>query len=595
MAAGGAGNFNVTAGTAPTFVSSGNTMNGRPVVHFNNSAMLSNATNFGNNVTVMYVGRMTGGKNQRLVGGGNNWLLGYWGGNMNVHHWSNSPSLLSGALDYNAHIFVGTANGTNAWLYNADQNELQVHTGALGAGPSGLFLGGYGAGEQSYGDIGELLVFNRALTTAERLQVAKYLQAKWYGALPSKSAVNLTASGATFDLNGFKQTIGSLAGVVDSQVLVNGGDLTIGNANNAAPTNFSGVIADGTTAGGTLTKTGNGDLVLDGSASNTFTGTTTLMSGRIGLAKTGGAYPFTGPLVLLNEASPDLYATVDNQFQPGTVMRFTGAIGDHARFELLGTTQMLAGIDNTGAAGHGVIQHREQVPTAAVDATSELVLNGTGTYTFDGYLRHSSGTLALTKDGSGTQILGGNTAYNGTTTLNAGVLTYTVANQVMGGALVLNGGLLNHTGGGYLVFSGAVNVAVNSTINITSNLLYFDAGVTGAGNLTINTTGGAASGLVFRNASGTYTGATSVTGGKIVLSASTGLVFQNSPVTLSGATVDMTATAASLKSLTGNGAEFSESRRADAHAWALAMAAARSTAASAGPAASSKPGPAVRW
>ncbi len=56
-------------------------LNGLPAVHFSGGQGLSDATNFGNNVTVMYVGAMDGTQNRRLLSAtGNNWLLGYWGG-----------------------------------------------------------------------------------------------------------------------------------------------------------------------------------------------------------------------------------------------------------------------------------------------------------------------------------------------------------------------------------------------------------------------------------------------------------------------------------------------------------------------------------
>ena len=116
---------------------------------------------------------------------------------------------------------------------------------------------------------------------------------------------------------------------------------------------------------------------------------------------------------------------MSNQFAPGAVMSFTGTSGDHVRFELLGTTQTLGGIDDKRhPPAFGVIQNYEQALAALVNYnTSTLVLNGSGSYVFSGYLRNSTGQLSLTKNGTGTQTLsGGNISYTGSTAVNAGVL-----------------------------------------------------------------------------------------------------------------------------------------------------------------------------
>jgi hypothetical protein len=61
----------------------GGRLNGLPVVRFTaaNPSFINNNTNYAAPVTVIYVARMTGGADFRLVSSnGGNWLLGYWGG-----------------------------------------------------------------------------------------------------------------------------------------------------------------------------------------------------------------------------------------------------------------------------------------------------------------------------------------------------------------------------------------------------------------------------------------------------------------------------------------------------------------------------------
>jgi autotransporter-associated beta strand protein len=136
------------------------------------------------------------------------------------------------------------------------------------------------------GDIAEVLVYGSALTTAQQQQVEAYLTAKWLGGpgsgsdlLPTATAVNLTTSGATLDLNGTSQGIGSLAGVAGSKVILGAATLTIGSNNSSAT--FSGVIS-GT---GALSKRGTGTLSLGGT--NTFTGSTTISAGAVKLLSAG--------------------------------------------------------------------------------------------------------------------------------------------------------------------------------------------------------------------------------------------------------------------------------------------------------------------
>src|SRR5438067_1530478 len=94
--------------------------------------------------------------------------------------------------------------------------------------------------------------------------------------IASTSAVTV-AAGATFDLGGFSDIIGSLAGAGSVTSSVAGAvTLTAGGSN--ATTAFSGLIQNGT---GTvaLTKTGTGTLTLSGA--NTYSGTTTMSAGTL--------------------------------------------------------------------------------------------------------------------------------------------------------------------------------------------------------------------------------------------------------------------------------------------------------------------------
>jgi autotransporter-associated beta strand protein len=91
--------------------------------------------------------------------------------------------------------------------------------------------------------------------------------------LPTGTAVSIPVSGATLDLNGNNQVIGSLSGVAGSSVALGAGSLTFGGDNTS--TTFAGAI-NGT---GGITKAGTGTVTLSGA--NTYAGATTATGGKL--------------------------------------------------------------------------------------------------------------------------------------------------------------------------------------------------------------------------------------------------------------------------------------------------------------------------
>ncbi len=280
-----AGNF--TGGG--TVQSGGAGFNNKNVVHFNGSQTLINATNFsGGAVTVIYVGSLDGTQNARLVSAtGNNWLLGYWGGDQNEAYFNGWVSNPGTGASTTPMIYEGTIDASgNSVAYN---NGTVLGTSTGNQGPNGLSLGGNdGAGnnnaEDSKGSVGELLVYNSVLTSTQRASIEAYLNYKWFGigggSLSTTTAVNITGGG-TFDLNGINQTVASLNGT-GGNVTLGGATLTTGGDNSNAT--FAGIIS-GT---GGLTKQGTGIQIISGA--NTYTSTTTISGGKlqIGNGSTSG-------------------------------------------------------------------------------------------------------------------------------------------------------------------------------------------------------------------------------------------------------------------------------------------------------------------
>src|SRR5215475_1375276 len=240
----------------------------------------------------------------------------------------------------------------------------------------------------------------------------------------SPNSAVIVASGATLDLNGFNQTIGSLAGV--GNVTLGSATLTTGNDNTS--TMFSGVIS-GT---GGLVKIGAGTLTLTGV--NTYTGPTIVSGGMLQLGNGGtvgniggngsfgidrsdtstfgGVISVTGSFV--KAGTGKVILTANNTYQGGTAINAgTLAVSTDANLGNTsggltfggGTLQFLAGFtSNRGTtlnAGGGAVD------TNGNSATLGGTIGGVG---------------GLTKLGAGTLTLSGASTYNGATNVNVGTL-----------------------------------------------------------------------------------------------------------------------------------------------------------------------------
>ena len=254
----------------------------------------------------------------------------------------------------------------------------------------------------------------------------------WVGGALGRFSAGTDAGTSTITVSG-TQTLRGFT-VEEGTPTLTGGTLSL-TGTTPTITTGSGIgatISSVIAGSATLKKDGDGSLTLNGATSNTYSGSTTFASnGHLILSKTGGAVAIPGDLLMAAPGTRGIVSTtVDNQFGAGTVLRFTST-GD-TRLELKGTTQTLGGIENTGVSGvYHCVQHSEFGTPAAVDGTSQLILNvaGGNSFTFNtaaGSLRdYNGGVLSLVKNGTGTQTFsGGNVSYTGSTTVSQGKLTF---------------------------------------------------------------------------------------------------------------------------------------------------------------------------
>ena len=339
--------------------------------------------------------------------------------------------------------------------------------------------------------------------------------------------------------------------VINGTVSLGSNALTVSGATNTITT-ISGVI-DGS---GSLTKTNSGTLVLSGA--NTYTGATNISAGTLQLGATNalssstavtvGGGPFGGPSAVPTLDLNNFSTTVGSIAGTGSITLGSGAL-------------------TTGA-------------------------NDTST-TFSGIV---SGTGSVTKIGAGTLVLSGANTYTGTTTIGAGALNIqnnTALGSAIGGttvasgaALQLQGGItvgspftgaealtLNGTGvssdgalrniSGNNTWTGAVNLGSASRINSDAGTLTISGNIGGSGqNLTVGGAGNTAlsgiivtdsgtltkdgAGMLTLSGANTYTGATTISGGILSISADNNLgtapgAPTASDLTLNGGTLQTTA------------------------------------------------------
>jgi hypothetical protein len=202
---GSAAKMTTQAGT-PTVEASG--IGGIPTVRFNNLSRMNDGVNHGTPVTIFYVSRQTGGANNRVLGGGNNWLLGYWGGNKGSAYFDGNVNLFgNGASDTAPHLYAATIRGSGqASTVWAEGVQIASNTGGT-AGPNNLQLNGYqGGGELSNCDISEVLVYHRILDSTELAAVGGYLTGKY--SLTTSYPTGLTVA-LTSPANGSDYLVGA--------------------------------------------------------------------------------------------------------------------------------------------------------------------------------------------------------------------------------------------------------------------------------------------------------------------------------------------------------------------------------------------------
>ncbi|MBK5143568.1 autotransporter-associated beta strand repeat-containing protein [Budviciaceae bacterium BWR-B9] len=170
--------------------------------------------------------------------------------------------------------------------------------------------------------------------------------------------------GATFDLNSFDQHVNNLTG---------SGNVVLGNAqlmaNNSLDSTFSGVI-DGF---GSLSKTGNGALILTND--NTFTGSTTINEGTLQLGNGGTTGRVTGAII--NNAQ--LTFNHSDDYAYGGVISGSGILTQQGTGQLsFNQNQTYSGVTNVNAGRLVLMNDALLANTPSVSVAEGAILGGYG-------------------------------------------------------------------------------------------------------------------------------------------------------------------------------------------------------------------------
>lgn len=221
------------------------------------------------------------------------------------------------------------------------------------------------------------------------------------GVIPDGSLVSITGSGSVFNLNGFDETVRSVAGS-SGTIALGTKTLTLDNPNGES---YTATITG--TGGGKIVKNGSGKFTLSPTTS-TYDGGVTLNAGALGIGNDIGLG--TGKLVVNN--SPKLAPF------SGSARTLTNAVTLNGNLTLDDSFTATPGpiTWNTSAANQWTI--------AGADRTV-VVNTAAGGYavTINQVIGQDAPGRGLTKAGNGTLTLGAANTYTGNTGVQAGTLS----------------------------------------------------------------------------------------------------------------------------------------------------------------------------
>jgi autotransporter-associated beta strand protein len=375
-------------------------------------------------------------------------------------------------------------------------------------------------------------------------------------------------------------TLQTAASLMDSRAVSLAGNGTIDAAGSTST--FSGVFADGASAGAlTIVDTlGAGTIVL--TATNTYTGGTAINSGVLSvstdanLGAASGALSFNGGRLQTTAAIATLRAVTLNA-GGGTLdlltssSTFSGLIGGGGALTVQGSGTLTltaentysggtnlkgatVNINNSSGLGSGTISFVSPAAlqlNGALTLANAIALASTATFATLGNNSTLSGAItgagSLIKISTGTLFLTNSNSYSGGTAVYAGVLNARKASSLGAGAVTLDGGTLQLDSAMALSNSFILG-AGSGTIDTQNSDSVLLGAIAGSGGLTK-----LGAGVLQLNAVNSYAGTTTVGEGTLRLGVDNALASAGALTTRAGGTFDLGTHVQTLASYAGPG------------------------------------------
>jgi hypothetical protein len=174
----GAGNHADLIVDEPTWSATG--INGHPSVRIDGQDLVATTKAFNNRYSIFTVSRLSGLANERLISSRtNNWILGYWQGYEDVMHADGWVTTQQNPATAAPHLYSAMNDGNSLISFYADTRASVIfpnYNGQIGQ----LQFGGWQTGnERGWGEIAEVLVYDRHVNEQERINIDSYLNARY--------------------------------------------------------------------------------------------------------------------------------------------------------------------------------------------------------------------------------------------------------------------------------------------------------------------------------------------------------------------------------------------------------------------------------
>jgi fibronectin-binding autotransporter adhesin len=312
------------------------------------------------------------------------------------------------------------------------------------------------------------------------------------------SADNLFAQKTT--VSGGTLLIASTGGIDSSTVgISSGATLTVsGSISTSTAMGDNGTLISNIPTMEVGTLNGTGTVTLNGSTLQVDSGGT--FSGVIGQSGTGGSVVVTGGTLALSGINTYSGGTTisGGTLQTGSTNALgTGpvAVASPGILDLDGNSPTIGNLSGSGT-----------VDNVTVADSATLVITTSTSSNFSGVIQNTMGSVALSVNGTGAQILSGANTYQGTTTVNGGTLLAGAANSLSpNSSITVAGGTLDVSGSPQTIPSLTVNSG--GTLNLGIGNVLTDTGTASFGG-TLNI-GGSPSGpsvelMSYTSDSGTF-------------------------------------------------------------------------------------------